>query len=223
MDMRKYFITGLVILLPLALTLTIVVFIFNLLTTPFLGMVKAVFEHYDLFAGGFFLLKADQLQNLVAQCLILISLFFIVLGLGFIARWFFFKAFIKFADYVVKHIPLVRSIYQTCQDIIKTIFSSNANSFKQVVLARFPNPHIYSIGFITSENTTHLMGTVDAETVIVFVPTTPNPTSGFMLLFKSSDLIYLDMKVEDAFKYVISCGVVAPPFNAISKEEENLV
>jgi uncharacterized membrane protein len=217
--MKKYFITGLVILLPLALTIAIVVFIFNLLTVPFLGIVKAVFDRYNLFEGGFLFLNTDQIQNLVAQILILTSLFFIAIGLGFIARWFFFKTFIKVAEYMVRRIPLVNSIYKTCQEIIKTIFTSKTKSFKQVVLVRFPNPDTYSIGLITREEIPSLAGTSHGDTAAVFVPTTPNPTSGFMILFKQADLIYLDMKVEDAFKYIISCGVIAPPFNIISKEE----
>ncbi len=218
--MKKYFITGLVILLPLALTIAIVTFIFNLLTVPFLGIVKAVFDHYNLFENeNLFLMTADQLQNLVAQLLILVSLVLIAVALGFIARWFFFKTFIKFAEYVVKRIPLVSTIYKTCKDIIKTLFTSKTNSFKQVVLVRFPNPDTYSIGLITRDEIPSLAGTSHADSVAVFVPTTPNPTSGFMIMFKQADLIYLDMKVEDAFKYIISCGVISPAFNALSKEE----
>jgi uncharacterized membrane protein len=220
--MKKYFITGLVILLPLALTIAIVVFIFNLLTGPFLGIVKTVFDHYHLFEEGFLLLNADQIQNLGAKLLILVSLFFIVIGLGFIARWFLFKTLIKFAEYIVKRIPLVSSIYKICQDVIKTIFSSKTKSFKQVVLVRFPHPQTYSIGLITRKEIPSLANTSHADAVAVFVPTTPNPTSGFLVMFKPADLIYLDMKVEDAFKYIISCGVISPDFNAISKEKEVL-
>jgi uncharacterized membrane protein len=217
--MKKYFITGLVLLLPLALTLAIVVFIFNLLTVPFLGIVRAVFDHYHLLEEGFLLLNDMQIQNLVAKLLILVSLFLIVMLLGFIARWFFFKAFIKVAEYVVKRIPLVSSIYKTCQEVIKTIFTSKTKSFKQVVLVRFPHPNTYSIGLITREEIPSLAPTTHADAVAVFVPTTPNPTSGFLVMFKPEDLIYLNMKVEDAFKYIISCGVISPDFNTISKEE----
>ncbi len=217
--MKKYFITGLVIALPLALTIAIVVFIFNFLTGPFLGIVKTVFDHYHLFEEGFSLLNPNQFQNLVAKLLILVSLFFIVIGLGFIARLFLFKAFIKFAEYIVKRIPLVNSIYRTCQEVIKTIFTSKTNSFKQVVLVRFPHPNTYSIGLITREELPSLANTSHADAVAVFVPTTPNPTSGFLVMFKPEDIIYLNMKVEDAFKYIISCGVISPEFSAISKEE----
>jgi uncharacterized membrane protein len=217
--MKKYFITGLVILLPLALTFAIVIFVFNLLTIPFLGIVKAVFDHYHLLEQGFSILNADQIQDLVAKLLIMTSLFMIVMGLGCVGRWFFFKAFLKFAEYIVKRIPLVSSIYKTCQDVIKTIFTSKTKSFKQVVLVRFPHSQTYSIGLITREEIPGLAHTSHADAVTVFVPTTPNPTSGFLVMFKPADLIYLDMKVEDAFKYIISCGVISPHFQAVSKEE----
>lgn len=220
--MKKHFITGLVILLPLALTLAIVGFIFNFLTVPFLGIVKTVFERYNLFEEGFLLLNPDQLQNLIAKSLILVSLFFIVIGLGFIGRWFLFKTLLKCAEYIVKHIPLVNSIYKTCQDIIKTIFTSKTNSFKQVVLVPFPHANTYSIGLITRENIPCLANTAQSETIAVLIPTTPNPTSGFLVMFKPTDLIYLNMKVEDAFKCIISCGVISPDFSAIPKDESNI-
>ena len=206
--MKKYFVTGLIILLPVALTFAIVGFVFNMLTVPFLGIVKAVFDHYHLWEKGFLFLNAEQIQNFAAKFLILISLFVIVIGLGYIARWFFFNGLIKMAEYVVKRIPLVSSIYKTCQDVIKTILTSDTKSFKQVVLVRFPHPQTYSIGLITREELSCFTNTPHSNTVAVFVPTTPNPTSGFLVMFKPEDIIYLDMKVEDAFKYVISCGVI---------------
>jgi uncharacterized membrane protein len=216
---KKYFITGLVILLPLALTIAIVVFIFNLLTTPFLGVVKTVFDRYDLFETGFLFFKADQLQSFIAQLLILVSLFLLTVGLGFIARWFFFRSLLKIAEFIVRHIPLVSSIYKTCQDVIKTIFTSKTKSFKQVVIVRFPNPETCSIGLITRESMPSLKDTNYSDAVAVFVPTTPNPTSGFLVMCKPDDLIYLDMRVEDAFKYVISCGMILPSFTTITQSE----
>ncbi|WP_079989344.1 DUF502 domain-containing protein [Candidatus Protochlamydia phocaeensis] len=217
--MKKYFITGLVILLPVALTIAIVVFLFNLLTVPFLGIIKAVFNRYDLFAHGFLFLNPDQLENLVAQLLILASLFLITIGLGLFARWFFFRGIMRVAEYLVKHIPLVSPIYRTCKDVIKTLFTSQTNSFKQVVLVRFPNPQTYSIGLITREDIPYLKQVGHENAVSVFIPTTPNPTSGFLVIYQQKDLIYLDMKVEDAFKYIISCGVIAPPLNSTAPEK----
>ncbi len=217
--LKKYFITGLIILLPLALTIAIVIFIFNLLTTPFLGMVGAVFNRYHLFESGFPFLSTSQLQSFIAQLLIFANLFFLTIGLGFIARWFFFRSLIKCTDYIVRQIPLVRTIYKTCQDVIKTIFTSKTKSFKQVVAIQFPYPNVYSIGLITRETVPSLKGTDYENAVTVFIPTTPNPTSGFLVMYKQKDVIYLDMKVEDAFKYIISCGVILPTFTAMTKEE----
>lgn len=217
--LKKYFITGLVILLPLALTIAIVTFIFNLLTVPFLGIVKTIFDHYHLFERGSFIFTPEQVRNFFAQFLILVSLFFIVIALGMIARWFFFKTLIIFAEYIVKKIPLVRTIYKTCQDVISTIFTSQTNSFKQVVLVRFPNPATYSLGLITRDHIEGLAETSHGKSVAVFVPTTPNPTSGFLVMFKESDLILLDMKVEDAFKYIVSCGVISPAFQELKKDQ----
>lgn len=219
---KKYFITGLVILLPLALTLAIVVFIFNLLTTPFLGFVKTIFDRYQLFESGFLFLSPDQFQNLIAQILILTSLVAVTIGLGFIARWFFFRSLIRLTEYILRTIPIVRSIYRTSEEVIKTIFTSKTNSFKQVVAVRFPHQDTYSIGLVTRENIPSLKETRHEDVVAVFVPTTPNPTSGFLVMYKPSDLIYLDMKVEDAFKYIISCGVILPSFTAMRPEEIKL-
>ena len=216
--MKKYFITGLIILLPVALTFVIVGFVFNLLTVPFLGLVKAVLDHYHLWENGFLFLNTEQIQNFAAKSLILISLFLIVIGLGYIARWFFFNAFIKMAEYAFKKIPLVSTIYKTCQDVIKTIFTSDTKAFKQVVLVRFPHPQTYSIGLITREEISCFSNSPHSNTVAVFVPTTPNPTSGFLVMFKQEDIIYLDMKVEEAFKCIISCGVICPDFAAIPKD-----
>ena len=217
--MKKYFITGLIILLPLALTIVIISFIFNLLTAPFLGLVNTFFDHYGLFERGFLFLNADQLQNLIAQLLILSSLLIITIALGFIVRWFFFRSLIKLAEFTVKKIPFVSAIYKTCNDVIKTIFTTQNKSFKQVVLVRFPNSTTLAIGLVTAESIPSLKDTPYQGSMAVFVPTTPNPTSGFLIMFRRDDLIYLDMKVEEAFKYIISCGLITPNFNIISREE----
>lgn len=217
--MKKYFITGLIILLPLALTIIMVTFVFNFLTTPFLGIVKMIFDYYGLFEGGFLFLSASQLQTILAKLLILFCLFVVTVTLGLITRWFFFHTIIKCAEYIVKRIPLVRVIYKTSKDVIKTLFSTQSNAFKQVVLVRFPSPQTYSIGFITKDNISSLQESFYHDVVAVFVPTTPNPTSGFLMMYKKEDLIYLDMKVDEAMKFVMSCGVVLSDFSILSPQQ----
>src|ERR1700722_9202202 len=105
--MKKYFITGLVILLPLALTLAIVVFFVNLLTGPFVEIVKSVLGYYDLLETNFLFISSDKLQKIASQLIILVLLFFTTVGLGMVARWFLFHYFLKLWEYVVHKIPFV--------------------------------------------------------------------------------------------------------------------
>jgi len=217
--MKKLFITGLVILLPLALTIAIAMFVFNLLTVPFAGIVQSVLNHYDLLDHGFLFLSSAQLQQLVSQILILLFLFFFTVSLGIIARWFFFHYLLRLWDSVLHRIPFISTVYKTCQDVISTIFTSSTKSFKQAVLVPFPNADTLSVGLITREK---IEGLESENLVSVFVPTTPNPTSGFLMLFKEKDLIYLNITVEEAFKYIVSCGIISTPFHVISSEEARL-
>jgi len=217
--MKKYFVTGLVILLPLALTVAIVIWVFNLLTEPFVGAISAIFAYYHLFENGFLFFNAAGLQQFLSKIIILFLLFFFTVFLGTVARLFFFNTFMKMWDYLIHKIPFIRSIYKTCQDVINTIFTSNNNAFKQVVMVPFPNKDTHTIGLVTRDDLPSFSPNFEGKSIAVFVPTTPNPTSGFLVMFKQSDLIYLDMPVESAFKYIISCGVISIPFKNISKEE----
>ena len=214
--MKKYFITGLVILLPVALTLAIVVFIFNLLTEPFVGIVKGILVYFDWLESGFLFLTADELQRYISKLIILGLLFFLTVGLGWLARWFFFHYLLYIWESLLQRIPFIRGVYKACQDVIKTIFTSKNQSFKQVVMVPFPNKETLSMGLVTCENLPMIN---NQSFIAVFVPTTPNPTSGFLMLFKEGDLTYLDMKVDEALKFIISCGVIVPSIKGITREE----
>lgn len=215
-SIKKYFITGLVILLPLALTIGILSFFINLLTDPFVGLFKSILSYFNLIETGFLFFSAEQIQYYASKILILAILITFTIFLGAITQWYFFHSLIRLWNYTLSHIPFVRTIYKTCQDVIDTIFTNKTNSFKQVVLVPFPTATAKSIGFITCENLSYKQDKTNPLT-IVFVPTTPNPTSGFMMMFPEDDLVFLDMKVEDAFKYIISCGVISADLTEISK------
>lgn len=212
--MKKYFITGLAVLLPVALTLMVVIFIFNFLTQPFLGISRALLSHYGLLDTGFLFLSAEQVQTFISQILILIVLVAFTILLGAIARWFFIHYLIRLWEYMIHRIPLVSSIYKACQDVINTIFTTQSSAFKQVVLVRFPHADSQAVGLVTCDTLKGLSDAIGPDLVAVFVPTTPNPTSGFLTIFKKEEVIPLDMSIEDAFKFVISCGVIMPPFRA---------
>lgn len=208
--MRKYFFTGLVILLPLTVTIAIATFVVNFLTKPFMGMVTHLLSSTKLPQLRGFFLSSEQLLRYGSQMIILIALFAFTLLLGIIARWFIFRAFFAISDKVLHKIPLVNKVYKTTQDIIKTLFSSEKNSFKQVVMVPFPYPGNYALGLVSRESPEACEEKLQAKMVSVFIPTTPNPTTGFLLMFKQEDLIFVDMKTEDAIKYIVSCGVIIP-------------
>ena len=216
--MKKYFITGLIILLPLAVTLAVMVFIFNILTVPFAGALSALLSHYNFLGNGFFIFTDEQIQFFISQIFVLLFMFFFTVLLGIIAHWFFVKYLIRVWDYILHRIPFVSTLYKACKDVINTIFASKTKSFKQVVLVPFPSLESKSIGLVTQDNL-NWYGNEQNLLTAVFVPTTPNPTSGFLMMFDPKDLTYVDMKVEDAFKYVISCGVILSPFSIITAQE----
>jgi uncharacterized membrane protein len=208
--MKKHFITGLVILLPLVVTIAVVIFLVNFLTDPFIDGVSALLAKMHIINKGFLFLSPDQLVRYGAKIIILILLFLFTVALGIIARWFLINTFFRLGDKILHRIPVVNTVYKTTQDIINTLFVSDKNSFKQVVMVPFPRPDVFVLGLIARDSPQICSQTAGEDLVSVFVPTTPNPTTGFLLMFKRADLIPIDMKPEDAIKYIVSCGVIIP-------------
>ncbi|MEG0037038.1 MAG: DUF502 domain-containing protein [Victivallaceae bacterium] len=199
--MKKYFITGLIILLPLAVTVVFIGFILNFLTQPFVSLVSGFFEKFPLYAHN------RALLGFVLQIVLLFGLFFFTVLLGFLTQLMVFKSLLSIYDRVLHRIPIIKTIYKAAQQVMKTIFGSSSQSFKEVVMVRFPTQDSYCIGLVAGNAPIHCQKE-QTGLVTVFIPTTPNPTSGFLALYKKEDIKYLDMKIEDAFKYIISCGVI---------------
>lgn len=200
--MKKYFITGLVILLPLAVTIVLVAFIINILTQPFVGLIEQFFVGLEWYT------KYSVVVHIILQIILLFGLFFFTVLLGFLARIVVFKSLLSVYDYVLHRIPIIKTVYKSTQQVIKTIFGSTSRSFKQVVMVPFPTQGAYCIGLVSSPAPILCAKTVGVQLITVFVPTTPNPTSGFLMMYREDEVIYLDMKIEEAFKYIISCGVI---------------
>lgn len=208
--MRKYFITGLIILLPFAVTVALVFFVLNFLTQPFIGLIEHFLEDRDWYARFYTPI------HFALQIALLFFLFFFTVLLGFLARVVVFKSLLSIYDYILHRIPVIKTIYKATQQVIKTLFGSSSRSFKQVVMVKFPTETSYCIGLISSKAPTVCENTIGSPLITVFVPTTPNPTSGFLMMYREEEVIYLDMKVEEAFKYIISCGVIASNEKEIS-------
>ena len=145
-----------------------------------------------------------------SKILILILIFGFIVFLGVITRWFFFTAFLRLGDKILHKIPLVNTVYKTTQDIIRTLFVSDKETFKQVVIVPFPGDDTYTLGLVARESPKGCSMAVGDELISVLVPTTPNPTTGFLLMCKRKDIIMIDMATEDAIKYIVSCGVIVP-------------
>jgi uncharacterized membrane protein len=114
------------------------------------------------------------------------------------------------SDKILQKIPLINKVYKTTQEIIKTIFVTDRTSFKQVVMVPFPKPGTYVMGLISRHSPAICSEKAQTPLVSVLIPTTPNPTTGFLLMYKEEDLIHLDLRPEEAIKYIVSAGVITP-------------
>jgi len=194
--LRKYLIAGLLVWLPLAATVVIIKLVIDLLDKIIL-LLPVDYRPESLFGfsvPGFGLILAIGVLILT----------------GMLAANLLGRQLVKLWEGILSRIPIVRNIYNAVKQISSTVLTSQGKSFRKVVLAEYPRKGIWSIGFLTNENVALDCRDLQAEMVAVFLPTTPNPTSGFILMFAKDDLIELDMSVEEGFKFIISIGVVVP-------------
>lgn len=197
--MKKYFITGLVILLPLALTVIVVNFFLDLATIPFAKMIKQ--------------------SSMNAVVLKLLAVAIVAAGItlvGFLCSALAFHYLFKWGDLIFHRIPLVNRVYKATQDVMHSLFNQDKPSFSQAVLVPFPKKESYAIGFLINQTLPEGSNLDDNALMSIFVPGTPNPMMGFMLLVNRSDVLFLDLSVDDAIKLVVSCGVKFPGCNVIN-------
>lgn len=220
---KKYFFTGLAILLPAVLTFIIIAFIINLLTKPFLGPVVSIFDQHDLFNEPFLFFSGTTVLLIASKIIILFALIAIIIGVGVLGELFLIRWLRHAGDFLLHRIPFLNKIYKPVQDIVHTIFvrKSEKTSFSKVVLVPFPHRETLSIGMITNSGDMEGADLEYRDQISVFVPGTPNPAMGFMLMFRKEQLIYTDIKVDEAFKFCVSCGVIAPAWMIEKKELPN--
>ncbi len=196
---RTYFFTGLLVLVPLVLTGYI---IWNL----FLGIdgiLKGIVNRFIVDQFGFALAK--EIPGIG-----FITLIVIIFITGAIATNYLGRKVVSFGDSIVQRIPLINRIYNAIKQISSAFFSSQREVFEKAVLFEYPRPGLYSIGFYTQDTRGPVQETLPVDVVSVFLPTTPNPTSGFLLFVPKNEIIELDLTIEEALKLVISGGAVVP-------------
>lgn len=214
--MKKPFTSGLVILLPIALTAVIINFFINFVTAPFLELTQNFLEHLSFFHHPFFLFHQATLINFSSKVLILFILSCFVILIGIVGKLFLVDFLIRLGDYFLHRLPFVNKIYKACKDVVHSLFSSSSKKFSQVVLVPFPHPDSLCLGLVANEALHVERGEEEREHLIsVFIPGTPNPSVGFLLMFKREQILFVSMKVEEAMKFIVSCGIVMPPFDII--------
>ena len=194
--MRKYFITGLLILVPLAITVWVLNLVIGTLDQSLL-LVPQRFRPQSMF--GFDIPGLGTILTIL-----------IVFLTGLLTNNLVGNYVVKLWERLLQRIPIVNSLYSSVKQVSDTLFSSSGNAFRKAVLVPYPHQNSWTIAFLTGvpggDAARHLVG----DYVSVYVPTTPNPTSGFFLMMKRSDVVELDMSVDAALKYIVSMGVVAP-------------
>jgi Uncharacterized conserved protein len=201
--MKKYFITGLLVLVPLFITVWVI--------SGLVGMMdQSLFLLPETWRP-----KAQLGLDIPGMGAILTLLIIFVTGV--IATNFFGKRMILVWEALLARVPVVKSIYASVKQVSDTLFSDSGNAFRQAVLVQFPRPGTWTIAFVTGKPGGDVANHLSGDYLSVYVPTTPNPTGGYFLMLQRADVVELDMSVDEALKYIISMGVVAPPTKASAK------
>ena len=194
--LRKYIIAGLLVWLPLAATVAIIKLVIDLLDSTILLLPP---EYQPANVLGF---SVPGYGIVLALAVLIVT--------GMLAANLFGRKLFGFWESILNRIPLVRTIYNSVKQISTTLLDGNRQSFRKVVMLQYPRKGLWSIGFLTNEKVDSDVEGLENELIAVFVPTTPNPTSGFIMLSPVEDVIELDMTVEEGFKFIISMGVIIP-------------
>ena len=216
--LRTSFLTGIVVIAPVALTLWLIWSVigwFDGFVLPFVPDAYRPEQILNTFFGY-------DLKLNIRGVGVVVFLVFATL-VGWLAKGLIGRSFIKYAENLVNRMPVVRSFYSGIKQIAETVFAQQERSFEKACMIEYPRKGIWAIGFIstTAKGEIAERNSSKGPMVSVFVPTTPNPTSGFLLFFPKADIVELDMSIEDAAKLVISAGLVYPPTKKTSPKSTN--
>jgi uncharacterized membrane protein len=198
LNLRRYLVAGLLVWVPLGATILIFSVLFDLMDRLLLLLPAQ--------------LRPEQLLGFRIPGFGAILAIIVLLSTGVFVANFFGRYLVGSFESLLDRIPLVRGVYGSVKHFAEVVFSDSNASFKKVLLIEYPRPGLYSLAFQTSENPAEVQARTGDEIVTVFLPTTPNPTSGFMLFVPRKDVTELDMSVEEALKTIISLGVVLPGY-----------
>lgn len=194
--LKRWFLTGIVLLAPISVT----VYLFAAVVRSMDGMIHLIPPPW----------QPEALFGFHVPGLGFVLTLLIILLTGMIGASYIGRQMVRMGEAIVTRIPLVRAVYGALKSTMETMVQDNKNAFRQVVLIEYPRRGLHALAFVTGVNDGEIQRRLAGNVVSVFVPTTPNPTSGFLLYVPEDDIIPLDMSVEDGMKCVISAGVVNP-------------
>lgn len=200
--MRRHFIAGVLVTAPLAITLFLSWKIISYIDTRASHLIPAKYhpESYLPF-------------NIPGTGLVIMTVIFILIGA--FAAGFMGRVLVSFSERILDRVPIVRSVYSAIKQIAQSVLAQDSKAFTEVVLLEYPMKDKWAMGFISGRTEGEVQHKTKGGVVSVFVPTTPNPTSGFLLFIPEKDLIPLDMTVEEGIKMVVSSGIVVPPYKTL--------
>ena len=200
--LRGYLLTGIVVTAPISITIYLTYIFLTFVDKHVARLVPD--EWQGSYLDGYY--SGTAIPGLG---LIIAILFFIFVG------WFatnvLGRLIIKFYEFILDRMPVIRTVYGAIKQIFETIMASQSQAFREAVMLEYPRKGVWSIGFVTGITESEVQRITSEETVNVFVPTTPNPTSGYLLFVPKKELTYLNMTVEEAVKLVVSAGIITPP------------
>jgi len=196
--LRNYFLAGVLVTGPVSLTVYLAWLIFEFADRQASTLIPAQYnpENYLPFS----------LPGLGLLILVLLLIL-----IGWITAGYIGRLIVRFGETMMARVPVVRSVYSAIKQILETVLAQQSNAFREVVLVEYPRRGIWALGFLTGETQGEVQNVTAHEMVNVFLPTTPNPTSGFLLFLPAQDVHILDMSVEEGIKMVISAGIITPP------------
>jgi uncharacterized membrane protein len=197
--LKRYFITGLLIWVPLVITAWVLALIVRTMDQSLLFLPESIRPEKLL---GFYIPGLGVLMTLL-----------VVFLTGLVTANILGQKLVRFWEALLSRIPVVKSVYYSVKQVSDTLFSGNGEAFRKVLLVRYPHPEAWSVAFQTGTPTTDVSQHCDGDVISVFIPTAPSPVNGFFFFVRRCDTVELDMTVDDALKYIVSMGVVAPPLH----------
>lgn len=209
--MRAYFLTGVLVSAPLAITFGLAWWFIEFVDSKVIPLIPAHYNPENYLPIGY------EDYGIPGFGLLVVLVFITVVG--WFTTNFAGRALIKLYERILGRIPAVRSIYSAVKQILETVLANQSNAFRQAVLLEYPRRGMWAIGFITGETKGEVQHLTEDTVINIFLPTTPNPTSGFLLFVPRRDIVILDMTVEEAIKMVMSGGIVTPPDRRPAEEQ----